>query len=142
MIESMRMILFLLVLLGSARADEFVDVKLLEIGYRHNFYPGRSSLTYPDKPIKALDLKMNLSILDYAYWDNWVNSEITEDQYKSISYNTRIGLNITKQLQIGIWHQSQHVFDKKHTFMDRFPVEDGLELRITIIGGKGRKSLW
>ena len=138
----MKMILFALLCLQTAQADELFDVKLLDIGYRHNLYPGRNSLTYPDKPIKALDLRLNLSVLDYGYWDNWVNSNITEDQYKAVSYNTRAGVNLTKQVQLGIWHQSQHLFDRPHSFMDRFPVEDGLELRITIIGGNGRHSLW
>lgn len=131
--------------LSEANAWELISLRDLSINYRHYGLVnpnGRDSLLYPEPPKEGVDVLINTSLLDVFYWDSEIESLTTDGQYRSIGLETRLGVNLTSYWTLGFYHHSQHLLDRHHSFMDKFPVADALETRIYLYRGREQGSLW
>jgi hypothetical protein len=84
---------------------------------------------------KQIDLNVNADILTYGFWENRVHSMTDETvdgpgQFRVVGWNYRIGVHVSKYLDVYYEHFSRHLLDT--TYPTAFPVQDsfGIKLRI------------
>lgn len=118
-----------------------IDLKELSIDYKNFAWvndKARNPLIYPEHPKEGINLNINTDIIDTVYWNSTVEAITTDAQYRSIGLETRLGIRISPTLEVGYYHHSQHLIDRPHYYMDKFPSEDAIEIKIYIFGPKKR----
>lgn len=93
---------------------------------------------------KAFNLNLNINLSSFLYFDNQIVSRTDSvnssfGQFRMVGWNYRAGIRPFDFLEIGIWHFSKHVLD--HSLPYHFPVEDGIEIKLILIGNGSRQSL-
>ena len=119
-------------------APAFELLKLQEVGltYRQFVAHARHPLLYPEAPKEALGVNLNIDIVDWLYWNPSVYAMTTESQYRSVGLAFNLGVHLTRWLDISYYHQSQHLLERQHSYMNKFPVEDGVEVKIYLFRAK------
>ncbi len=103
----------------------------------------RNLLTYPEPAKEGINLGLTTDVLSYGFWDSEVQSITTDAQYRSVALDTRLGLRLTREIEVGYAHKSQHLLDRPSYNMPKFPVEDSLEIKLYIYKtGNGREALF
>lgn len=90
----------------------------------------RSMLIYPEYPDKSMNVIIKFDALKYLYWNSTIESLTTSAQYRSIGLQARAGIRIAPFLEVGLYHHSQHLMDRQHAYMPKFPVEDAIEINL------------
>lgn len=125
--------LLLAVLLSTCARAGLLDLRDMGIDYKNYAVvnpKARNSLIYPEAPKEGVNLLLNMDVLTFGYWDNTVETLTTDGQYRSIGLLTRLGVRVTRDVHVGYEHHSQHLIDRHHSYMHKFPVEDAVTLRI------------
>lgn len=138
------LIIFNLLLLSNTYADVF-ELNELYIDYRHYKLVNpnsRNPLIYPEPPKEGINLGLKTDIMSYFYFDSEIQSLTTDGQYRSIGLDTRLGVRLSSNLELGFWHKSQHLLDKHHSYMDKFPSEDAVQIKYYLFQGKKRDGLF
>lgn len=107
-----------------------IQLKEAYVTYDRFLHPGRSALIYPEGMKEGLALDLNNRVLVFGYLEARVHALTTSSQYRSVGLVLRMGVEPVKWLQVGVRHHSQHLLERQHAFMNRFPVEDSLEVRL------------
>lgn len=140
------LLLFVLMSLFGKYADaDLIELNELSINYRNYAVLGdkqRNLLIYPESPKEGIDLGMKLDLLDVIYSDSKIESLTTSSQYQGVGLDTRLGIRITQSTELGIWHHSQHVLDRKQGNIGKFPSENAIELKVFIFKRDRRLSLF
>lgn len=126
---------------NNALGDGFKLIELREAYIDYRNYAalnpnGRDMLIYPEPPKEGINLTLNTNIFKVFYWDSTIESSTTQGQYRSVGLETRLGVNLTEHLRFGFYHHSQHVLDRGHSYMDKFPVSDAVEIRFYLFRPK------
>lgn len=142
--EVLVIILVLLCAKVACAADyHLIDLNELGINYR-NYEKvnskARNLLLFPEHPKESIDVLINLDVLHFGYMDSQIQSLTTSGQYRSIGLDTRLGIRVTEHLQFGYWHRSQHLMDRHHSFMPKFPSEDSIEIRLYLFRSKEKRN--
>lgn len=130
-----------------AGAYDFEVINLNELSLDYKNYSllnpnSRNMLIYPDPPKESLNLTLKTDLFKLGYWDSTVESLTTSDQYRSVGLETRLGIRLTNNAEVGVYHHSQHDLDRAHSFMSAFPEEDAFELKIYLYRAKTREALF
>lgn len=144
---------FLLSILSvqSCQAWELLEVKRVDLTYINFFPGGRDPLVtangLPDRQLgKAVGLNLDIDVAEFVYFNNWVHTATDEHiithsgQFRSVGWQSELGVRITQQVEIFFQHHSQHVLDTFHQTMG-FPVQDGIGFRLKLIS-KPRGSIF
>lgn len=118
-----------------AQADDWHVLDLRDLGINYRNYAivndhARNLLIYPEYPKEGINVILNTTLFTYGYWDSTIESLTTGSKYQAIGLETRLGLNVTDNAQLGYWHHSQHNLDRNEMTIPKFPSEDALEFRI------------
>jgi hypothetical protein len=92
----------------------------------------RNALLYPESVKESVKLSMNLNILLAGYLNQSVNGLTTDAQYRGVIYDLELGAHATELFDVYYSHESSHLFDRHHSFMNKFPVEDAIGIRLNI----------
>lgn len=121
-----------------------LELKEVSIDYK-NFKmvndKARNPLIYPDHPKEGINLNMNTDIASYLYWNNTIESLTNEGQYASVGLMTTLGIRISQDVEFGYYHHSQHLLDRHHSYMDKFPSEDAINLKIYLFKDRRHESI-
>lgn len=126
-----------------ARQPEASEFKLLElqdasVHYRRYKDGGRDAVVYPETPKDGLLVNLDMDVLRYLYWNNTVGSIATENQYRAVWLNSKVGIRLTDLVSVQMNHKSTHVLDREHSYMSGFPVEDSVDLILTLRAREGK----
>lgn len=114
----------------------------LTISYKKYHESARHPLFYNSTPKESLNLSMHMDLLKYFGWDSTVQSMTNNAQYYMIGLQTKMYLRVSQHIDIGYYHQSQHLMDDKYPY-GKFPVEDALMINLTIFRARpGRDSVF
>lgn len=102
----------------------------------------RNFLTWPESPTEKINVLIDTNILTHGYWNSKILSQTTDAQFRSIGLETHIGVRLTNFLDMGYYHYSDHAIDRNVGGMPKFPVEDGIELRIYLYRAKDANSIF
>lgn len=81
----------------------------------------------------------NLRLLDVFYWNNYVHTEGTTSQVRTVGWQWDLGLHVSKQIDFFYQHHSRHVMDAEdpvyYTDRDtreqiRYPMENSYGIRL------------
>lgn len=131
-------------LLGSSSLP-VIELKEVYIDYRNYSWVSdysRNMLIYPETPKEAVNLGVQMDILKVFYWDNEIQSLTTSAKYEAVALDIRFGIRLWESLEVGWQHKSQHVLDRKHSYMPKYPSEDTIQLKFFLYRSKDRKSLF
>ena len=103
-----------------------IDYKNFALLNKNNY----DSLLYPEAAKESLNVNIKTNFLNYAYWDSTIESMTTDKQYRSIGLETRVGLRLHSTIDLGLYHHSEHLIDRAHSFMSHFPVLDAIEFKL------------
>ncbi len=125
----------LVVLAASNKCAHGRDFKLLELretslNYKYFVHPGRDPLFINEHHKEELNLHLNLDVFKYLFINNMVHSKTSPSQYRVVGLNSKIGVHVTKHVDIQYEHFSKHLLDKKHEYMNKFPVEDSIGINL------------
>lgn len=122
-----------------------IDLKELSIDYKNYAMVNknaRNSLIYPEPPKEAINVNINMDFATYFYWNNVIESLTTDGQYRSIGLQTQIGVRLSEHLELGYYHHSQHLIDRQHSYMDKYPVEDAVQIKLYLYKSNNRESIF
>jgi hypothetical protein len=122
-----------------------VELKELYIDYKNYSWVSdysRNMLIYPESPKEAVNLGVEMDLFRVFYWNSEIQSLTTSSKYESVGLDTRLGLRLFESLEVGWFHKSQHVLDRKHSYMPKYPSEDAIQIKIFIYSDKNRRSLF
>lgn len=136
-----------LLYLGQPADASWIDVERLSIDYIHYFPRGRAPLVTDNglddrEPGNRLGLDLVFVLPVDFYIANRVESYSDHDwtngggQFRSIELQGEIGIRLFPQVDAYYHHRSAHVLD--HSYNQGFPVEDGVGIRLKVIGGDKR----
>ncbi len=105
--------------------------------FRDPYFIEQDGHTY--KPMSSgAELKMNLSLLKYSYWDNRIHMASDETNVvKHVGWEWEAGLHLP-YIDLFSHHHSRHGLEYQNPRGDRFPVEDYFGIRFRFIE-KGNK---
>lgn len=131
-------ILASLLALRSEAADTFTNFHLDEVSLDYKNFAwindhARNSLIYPEHPKESINLNIDTTFLSYFLWNSTIESLTTDGQYRGIGLETRIGVRLSEAFDVSYYHHSQHLIDRQHSFMDRYPVEDAIEIKFYLL---------
>lgn len=135
-----------LLCLATAKAETrgkenwFIQVDELSLNYKKYQPSSRHPLFYNSTMKEGIELNMNNDLgLGYLFWDNTIHTATNSGQYYLIGWQFKFGVHVTEFFDFQYEHHSQHVLDSTYPYM-KFPVEDSLGFKLTIIGGHSRGS--
>lgn len=140
------------VLSRTVNADNFFEVDNLSITYKNYTNSGSEPLvTNNGLPSRGLDknLSMNLdtSIFGYMYLNTMIHSDTDYNtltgergQFRTIGLQYELGLRVVRQLDLFVYHHSQHDLDNILPYA--FPVQDAIGIRINLIKSKRYDTLF
>ena len=117
-------------LIRECPADEFIDLKEMSIEYEHAIHDGRDPLVTPEPINEKLKFNIEAQLFGPLYWDSVVHSTTTPSQFRSIGWDYDFNLRVSQNINIYYHHHSQHLLDRDHTYMEGFPVHDGVGVKI------------
>jgi len=125
-----------LLLIVASRADasyRLIELRELSIDYKNYAWlnpNARHPLLYPEHPKEGVDLNLKTDLFDWFFWDNSIKSLTTGSQYRTVGLETRFGVYVSDYLNVGYYHQSQHLLERSHHSIPKFPVEDAVEFKL------------
>jgi len=139
----MTVLLTILLILASHSAQaQILELKKLDLSYKHYADSTRDPLFYDSTPKESIDLRLNMDLADIFFWDNLVHSMTNNSQYYMIGWNFQFGIHVTDNLSIQYEHYSKHLLDDRYPYQ-KFPVEDSIGFTYTIFKSKtGRGALF
>ncbi len=96
----------------------------------------RNSLLYPEATKETLDLTIKTSVLVFGYWNSKVKSWTTDAQYRAIGLELEFGVHLSDSLDIYYRHESDHLLDRHHSYMTKYPVADAIGIRLFLFKRK------
>ncbi len=125
---------------AEGKENWFIQVDELSLNYKR-YNPGsRHPLFYDSVMKEGIDLNMNTDMaFGLLFWDNKIHTATNSAQYYLIGWNLFLGIHVTSFLDVQYEHHSQHILDDAYPNM-KFPVEDSLGFKLTLIGG-GRRGI-
>jgi hypothetical protein len=122
----------LLALMTESRARDFslFETREVVLTYKRYVDEGRDPLIYPEDHKESLNLGLKIDVLKYGFWDSQILTQTTDAQYRSIGLDTNLGVRLTPWLDVSFHHMSQHLMDRPHSFMHKYPVEDSVNVNI------------
>jgi hypothetical protein len=100
----------------------------------------------PNKVLeKEFQISIKTTLFEYMYWDNLILSHTDRDrisgygQFRTVGYQSRLGLRLSRYVDLGIHHFSQHVLD--YTGNQAFPMMDALEIKIYLYRRTAQEAL-
>jgi hypothetical protein len=127
----------------AADSYHIIDLNELTLDYR-NFAVlnpnARNMLIYPEPPKEGINVGMKVDVLTYLYWDSQIEALTTDAQYRAIGLETRLGVRVSHYLEIGYLHHSQHLIDRDHAYMNKYPVEDSIQVKLYLYRAKGERE--
>lgn len=128
-----------------AKAD-FFQLSEVYLNYRNYTLVNsgqKSLLVYPESPKEAINLNLNMNLFfGYMYVQSNVETYTTSAQFRSVGLQERLGFYLTKNIEIGINHHSQHTLDRSIPYMTGFPSEDCIEFRLYLYKLNDHKSIF
>lgn len=125
-------------------APKFRLMKLDEatVFYKHYHPAARHPLFYDSTPKESLNLGTAVDFAEVIGWDSTVQSMTNQSQYYMVGLQMRLYLRVTQHLEVGYYHQSQHLLDHTYPFQ-RFPVEDAWTVQLNLYRARpGRPSVF
>lgn len=126
---------------------KILDVDQFYIEYEQ--FKGRRDPYLPefnDRWRDRTNVKFNVNILGALYFDSRIHMESLDNgTYKSGGWEWFVGARLFSWADIFFHHHSQHVFEKNVPSVEgknTFPVEDAYGIRIKLIDGPKRRSLF
>jgi len=99
-----------------AHAKDFGELKGLYVDYKNFSYLNpnqRNPVIYPTPPSTGLDFGEEMDLFwGYGYVNANVESLTDAGQFREVGLEYRIGARPWKNLEIGLWHLSQHNLDR------------------------------
>lgn len=123
----------------SSHAYQLIKLQEVDLVFR-KFVPGRSALLYPEAPKEALGVSLAIDIADWFYWNPAVYAMTTDAQYRSVGLEFNLGIHLTKWLDVSYFHHSEHLLERTHSFMNKFPVADAIELKFKLYQTKDKSN--
>lgn len=123
----------------------FISLDEVDLVYRnYTLDPNnRPLLIYPQSAKEGINVNINMDILKYGYWDNQIESLTTDSKYEGIGLQFSLGVRVTDWLDLGIWHHSQHTLDNADPYVQPFPEETAIEVKIILYQARpGRPSIF
>ena len=77
-----------------------------------------------------VNLKFDLDIYKKIYWNNKISTEVTNKQFRHISWDFEAGVSATKNIDVYYRHYSGHVLD--YTQTNRFNQENSIGIRFKL----------
>jgi hypothetical protein len=139
---------------STAMSDDVSGVELHYVGieYKKFFSGGRDPLVtqngLPDRELgEELNLSVDLSILNYLYWNNTVHS-MTDSyinggvgQFRVVGWKYEVGTHLFSFLDVGLHHFSRHLLDYTYPY-GNFPLQNAIVFRIKIFDKQKTESLF
>lgn len=127
--------------------DDAVNTSELDkvnIDYKSYFKNGFSPYMIKGSVLnKELDLNVDFSLLEIAYFNQTVWSLVDQSQFRWVGYNPRLGIRLAPIVSVEFSHFSQHILDKAEPYYDvKFPVEDSVNIRINLFDRNPQSSLY
>ena len=131
-------------LLTSAEASEFqvLQLKEVRVQYKRFVDPGRDALLYPEVHKEGLGVAIDTDVMRYLFWKSEVGALTTDAQYRAVWLEMTLGLRITQWLEVQAHHKSEHLLDRDHAFMDRFPVQDSVGFTLYLYRAQPGRSIF
>lgn len=128
-------------------AYDYHLIDLNELSIQYDNYAAlndkaRNALIYPDHPKEGINVNVNTTVARFGYVDSIIETLTNSGQYASIGLNIRLGLRVTDNLEFGIHHHSQHLLDRAHSYMDKFPSEDSVQLKLYLYREKNNGGMF
>ena len=155
----MRWILILLSLISySAKAEDIlfnpnsqgsnfhvIELQDLALDYKNFSWlndQARNALIYPEHPKESINVVINTNLLKYMFLNSTIESLTTGSQYRSIGLELRLGLRVHNNLEFGYYQHSEHILDGTHSYMNKFPVEDAIEIKLFLYRKEKKDSIF
>jgi len=113
--------------------DWVLGLDELSLDYRNHAVMNpnqRDPLLFPESPKEAINVNIKTDIFQVIGWDSQIQSQTTDSQYRSIGLQTSLMLRVTQHLDVGVWHQSNHLLDRAPATLPRFPSQDALQIKL------------
>lgn len=125
-----------LLMSGCHRAQAgVVDLNEVSLEYKSFLGQGRDLLLYPELHHEGMAINLGIDVLKYGFWDSQIGSLTTDAQFRAVWLDTRLGARVGP-VEAFFFHKSQHLLDRAHSFLPKFPVEDGVGLKIYLYRAK------
>ena len=149
-----KLIILVAFLMSSAAfAEDLYELDRVEITYK-SFKTGGHDPIIQDSGLqnrqadKELGLNLNMSFLSVIYFNNYIHgtsdTPIVGDgsgQFRVVGWQYEAGLRVTKFLDLGIGHHSQHLLD--YAGPNHFPVENWVGIRVKLFESPREKGrIW
>ena len=136
-------ILLLAALLPLSGRAEALKLEELSLQYRRLLPGNRVLLIAPEAGKEHLSLGLKTDAFKVLFADFNVAAYTSQSQYRSIGLQMDLGLRLTPSLEVGYYHQSQHVLDRLNALIDGFPVEDAIAVKLFLYrAGQSRPALF
>lgn len=126
------MMLLFLFLTFSSHCFDVMKLNEVSVEY-HLIQPGSRIASIPQyRAVSEVGLTVDLSLAQYLYLRSFVHS-LSDDspQVRHVGLAFEGGLRVWR-IETGWYHHSEHVLEGQHPLF-RFPVRDGLFLRIKLL---------
>lgn len=114
------------------QAPQLLKVRELSIEYWKFKDGARDPLCTISPPKEQLDFNISTDVLDYAFIDTQLHSMTDQYQYRVAGLRLKLGLHVSRYLDVFYQHTSTHVLDSTYPY-DRFPEGDALGLKVYIV---------
>lgn len=121
-------------LMGTAFAADAAKLEEVHIDYKNFHQSARHPLFYRSTPKESLNLSVQSSLLNVIGWDSTVQSMTNSAQYYMVGLQMRFYLRVSRSVEVGYYHQSQHVLDDTYPHK-KFPVEDAFTVKLYLYRG-------
>lgn len=95
--------------------------------------PGRN-------PTSMLDVNINFRISPYTYFNNTIHTMSDQSQFRTIGWEYTAGVHLSNQVDLGIYHYSQHVLDTP--FPGDIPQMTGIQIKIFLYKENKTRSIF
>lgn len=135
----MKALALIVALLGLVATAHALQVRDLRIEYTALQGGGRDPLLQQigEVPTSKLNLGFDVEILPGVHFDNLILSMVA-GQYRMIAWDYRLYVKPIEAVEFGWRHRSTHTLDIKTPY--DFPVENGFELQVHLLGPTPKSS--
>lgn len=127
---------------SSSRGSDWhlLELDELKVDWQRYYFPNFNPY-YPSPKNDEISLTARAVIGKVFFWDTQIHGWSDSAQYRQVGLEVKLGLQVTRHLDLYYRHHSQHLLDKEGP--NHFPVEDAFGVTLYFVrGGAIRKGVF
>lgn len=133
----------LLMMSEEAEANGWLELNRAGFEYGRFINDGQDVLIYPRKHKDVINLKLDMDVLSFLYWNNTLMGMTDTGQFRAVSWEYQLGLRVSDMLSVQYKHRSQHILDAVQPYLPTFPLEDSVGVSLKVYSSPNpRRSIF